>query len=140
MLKLVTLMGVLNLMANEMKRDYYNMAGVECEEIILHLKMDFSTGNAFKYVYRCNNIMPKGNIVEDLKKSIYNLRNSIKYSIGYRSTLGKKYVNLLDESVFSENLWNAIQSILLGWSDPYCSENMFEDAIRYIELELKNGS
>lgn len=127
---------------NNLKKDYYNVCGIECEKVILQTKMNFSVGNSFKYIYRCNTILPKGSIIEDLNKAIYNLENAIKYHTNTYS--GKinadKYINLLDSSAFSENLWNALVAILRGHADAmYMPDTMYELAISLIQEEL-NGA
>lgn len=124
---------------SNMKRSYYNVAGIECEKVILRTKMDFSVGNAFKYIYRCNNVLPKGSFEEDLNKAVYSLENAIKYHTN--KFAGKisvdKYINLLDSSAFSENLWNALVAILKGHADSmYIAEDMYVVAIECIKKEL----
>lgn len=125
-----------------MKRSYYNVAGIECEKVILQTKMDFSIGNAFKYVYRCNNVLPKGSFEEDLLKAIYNLENGIKHHTNtfHGRASANKYINLLDREAFSENLWNALIAILKGHADnTFIAENMYEVAINCIKQELEGA-
>lgn len=127
---------------NNMKRSYYNVAGIECEKVILQIRMDFSVGNAFKYIYRCNNVLPKGSFEEDLNKAIYNLENAIKYHTNTFSGRqnADKYINLLDSSAFSENLWNALLCILRGHADnTYIPETMYTLAIEMIKQELEGA-
>ena len=52
---------------------YMDESGVECIDIIESMK--FSSGNAFKYIYRAG---MKGETIEDLQKSIFYLNHAAK--------------------------------------------------------------
>lgn len=63
-------------MSNNVKHPkHYNVhpSGVECIEITRH--MNFNLGNAFKYIWRCED---KGKKIEDLEKAIFYIEEEIK--------------------------------------------------------------
>ena len=88
-------------------------------------------------------MLAKGSFEEDLNKAIYNLKNAIKYHTNTYSgrMSADKYINLLDSSAFSENLWNTLVCILRGHADnTYIPETMYELAIDLIQQELAGAN
>jgi Protein of unknwon function (DUF3310) len=57
---------------------HYNShpSGIECIEITKH--MNFNLGNAFKYLWRCND---KGKKIEDLEKAKFYIDQEIKLEV-----------------------------------------------------------
>lgn len=53
---------------------HYEGKGMTVIDVILHYKMNFQIGNAFKYVVRCEK---KGKKIEDLNKAIRNIEFEI---------------------------------------------------------------
>jgi hypothetical protein len=119
------------------KIDYYNV-GIECIEVIEALKLNFNAGNAFKYLYRSNNVRPKGDILHDLNKTIYYINRLLNKPAATPSTRATEYILKIHKDLFSENIFKAIECLLKGATEkrleyysPYLS-----DAIKHIELEI----
>lgn len=122
---------------NYEKIDYYNV-GVEAIEVIEALHLQFSCGNAFKYLYRSNNVRPKGEILSDLNKTIYYLRRMLNKPILNIARDADKYLKMLNSSLFEETIYNAICSTLYAGttSDLIMYKQYIEEAILYIEDEI----
>lgn len=122
---------------NYEKIDYYNV-GVEAIEVIEALHLQFSCGNAFKYLYRSNNVRPKGEILSDLNKTIYYLRRMLNKPILNITRDADKYLKMLNSSLFEETIYNAICSTLYAGttSDLIMYKQYIEEAILYIEDEI----
>lgn len=119
------------------KIDYYNV-GIEAIEVIEGLHLLFSCGNAFKYLYRSNNIRPKGEIISDLNKTIYYLKRMANRPRFNNSSNTEAYLKKLDSSMFSEPIYSAICNTLRGGttSDMIMYKSYIEEAIVDIEAEL----
>jgi len=121
------------------KIDYYNV-GIECIDIIEGLNLHFSCGNAFKYLYRSNNIRPKGEVLDDLNKALYYLNRMLNKPRLNSSTKTQKYVEGLDESLFTNPIYDAIKYTLQAGtsSDLESYRYTLYEAIKAIEYELFN--
>lgn len=119
------------------KIDYYNV-GVECIDVIEKLYLHFSCGNAFKYLYRSNNIRPKGEILSDLNKTIYYLNRMMNKPRLNPSNNTIKCIALLDSSMFSPLIYSAIEYTLHAGtsSDMALYRYYIEEAISAIEAEI----
>ena len=122
------------------KLNYYNVSSIECIDIITELNLNFSEGNAFKYLYRSNNVRPKGDILHDLNKSIYylnkmyeNMRKTIKYKDP------EYFMEKLDPSMFSENVFEAMRLTLYSacQTDLTIKQLQIEEAKDLIENEIE---
>ena len=121
------------------KINYYNVSSIECIDIITELNLNFSEGNAFKYLYRSNNVRPKGDVLHDLNKALYYLN---KMSQNTRKTIKYKdpdyYMNNLDSLMFSVNVYCAMREILYSacTTDLVHKQVQIKEAINYIEYEI----
>ncbi len=61
-------------MSNVDHPDHYNQAGVECIDIIEGTDLNFTLGNALKYIWRSKS---KGREIEDLQKAIWYLERDL---------------------------------------------------------------
>lgn len=124
------------------KIDYYNV-GIEAIDVIEKLDMRFCPASAFKYLYRSNNVRPKGDIISDLNKALYYLRRMIPiFKINKKDNIAnaQKYIDLLDSTLFSTAIYDAIRYTLYAST---CSsftvyKNNIEAAMSAIEQELMN--
>ena len=119
------------------KIDYYNV-GVECVDVIEKLHLHFSCGNAFKYLYRSNNIRPKGEILSDLNKAIYYLNRMIGRPRLNPVSGTDKCIALLDPSMFSAPIYSAIERTLHAGTSTDMSlyKYYIEEAISDIKSEI----
>lgn len=115
--------------------NYYNVCTMEAIEVIEALHLQFSCGNALKYLYRSNNIRPKGEVISDLNKTIYYLRRMLNKPRLNVSQDADKYLKMLDSSLFNEQIYNAICNTLYAGttSDIIMYKHYLEEAIAYIE-------
>ena len=60
------------------KPEHYNQHKIECIEFTRY--MDFNTGNAFKYLWRCG---LKDEPKQELRKAIWYLKDSLKHNLDY---------------------------------------------------------
>jgi len=122
---------------NYEKIDYYNV-GVECIDVIEKLHLHFSCGNAFKYLYRSNNIRPKGEILSDLNKAIYYLNRMLGRPRLNAVSGTDKCLSLLDSNMFSAPIYSAIESTLYAGTSTDMSlyKYYIEEAIYDIEAEI----
>lgn len=121
----------------EGKKQYYNVAGIEAYDIMDMTLMYAFESNAFKYLYRCNEVLPKGNRLEDLKKAKHYVLKMIENPKHLRIDNGERILAVLDRSVFSTNIYDAICEIITavaiaGSNYIHCSEN----ALEYIQREI----
>lgn len=121
----------------EGKKAYYNVAGVEAYDIMDATLMYAFESNAFKYLYRCNNVLPKGDRLEDLKKAKHYLLKMIESPKHIRVNNGERFIKLLDGNVFDFNIFSAICEILTavaiaGSNYQECTNN----AIAYVQEEI----
>ncbi|MCP3899133.1 MAG: DUF3310 domain-containing protein [Desulfobacteraceae bacterium] len=119
------------------KIDYYNV-GIECIEVIEALHLHFSAGNAFKYLYRSNNVRPKGEVLHDLNKTIYYLNRMLHKPRLNADSNTLKYIKLIDQEMFSCRIFSAIENTLqAGTSSNLNSYRLYiQDAILDIETEI----
>lgn len=108
--------------------DYYNIAGMEAIDVIEILEMTFSEGSAFKYLYRCNSILPKGEVIKDLNKTIYYLERCLARRARFIKTNRAKYcLEQINPQVFDEDIYAAIFEIIEGVG---ASEVDYETSLR----------
>src|SRR5699024_6602038 len=88
---------------------YMDESGVECIDIIEYMK--FSSGNAFKYIYRAGK---KYETIQDLEKAIFYLNHAAKK--GEINTLPFHVKELVDRVAETrhEYIGDAMQSIYYG--------------------------
>ena len=96
----------------ENSMEYYDIAGVEAIVVIEALDMNFSEGNAFKYLYRCNNILPKGKTIDDLRKVKYYLTRLLNNPQIARSIWGNRYKARINSGVYDAEIYQAMGHIL----------------------------
>lgn len=104
---------------------YMDESGVECIDIIEYMK--FSSGNAFKYIYRAGK---KGETVEDLNKSIFYLNHAAKK--GEINTLPFHVKDLVNKVADTRHKYiaNAMQSIYYGeWNQAIVYINAYIDVV-----------
>lgn len=119
-------------------KEYYTVAGVEAEDVIDGMDMWHREGAPTKYLFRNNNIFPKGDKNEDLKKALHYLHNCIKnVSKIPRDNNSLYFITRIDSSVFNDNIYFAISEMLYAIGKP---ESEYIDSInkviKYIEAEL----
>jgi len=119
------------------KKDYYNIAGVEAEIVMDHTLMYAFESNAFKYLYRCNSVLPKGHIYEDLVKTEYYLIKMLQSPKSIRINNGDRFISMLNKDVFTNDIYAAICEIITavaiaGSNYEYCIKN----ALEYTRNEL----
>lgn len=98
----------------EGKKEYYNVAGIEAYDIMDATLMYAFESNAFKYLYRCNEVLPKGDRLGDLKKAEHYLIKMLENPKHIRVNNGERFIKLLNPSVFSNDIYNAICEIITG--------------------------
>lgn len=120
------------------KVNYYNVCRLEAIEMIEALHLQFSCGNSLKYLYRSNNVRPKGEVVSDLNKTLYYLRRMLNKPILNITRDADKYIKMLDSSLFKESVYNAICNTLYAGttSDLVLYKHYIEEAIAYTEDAL----
>lgn len=121
----------------EGKRDYYNIAGVEAEDIMDATLMYAFESNAFKYLYRCNNVIPKGDVLGDLLKAKYYLIKMLESPKHIRINNGERFIQLLDSTVFNNHIYEAICEIITAVS--VAGSNYIlstRNALEYVENEI----
>lgn len=119
------------------KRLYYDAAGIEAIVVIENLNMNFNEGNAFKYLYRCNNNMPKGEVLEDLKKARYYLNRLIRKPSTNKSIWGNKYIAMIREDVFNPLIYKSICCLIdaVGGKNT-CYISLLYSSMEYLEDEI----
>ncbi len=121
----------------EGKRDYYNVAGIEAYDIMDATLMYMFEASAFKYLYRCNNVIPKGNILGDLKKAKHYLLKMLESPKHIRVNNGERYLSLLDPNVFTPNIYEAICEIIVAVAVAGSNyEISVKNALEYIDNEI----
>jgi hypothetical protein len=121
-------------------RSYYNLGGYEAINFIEQLNMSFNEGNVFKYLYRCNNLNPKGPVKEDLEKALYYAKRAMQHTATvemYRKPTYKLYyVDNLNKDAFSENIFFALISLIEAICEPNLYEDSITSVIQFILAEL----
>lgn len=94
-------------------RSYYDVAGISAEEVIDGLNLLHREGAAVKYLFRCNKVMPKGEVVEDLKKCRHYLSRCKEYSPpSLRGNRPEYYIQKINADVFDEDIYNALIEVI----------------------------
>lgn len=108
---------------------YMDASGVECIDIIEHMK--FSSGNAFKYIYRAG---MKGETVEDLNKSVFYLNHAAKkLEVNTMPLHVKELVNRV-AATRHEYIAEAMQAIYYGeWNQAIVYINSYADVLSRLE-------
>jgi len=122
----------------EGKKQYYNVAGIEAYDIMDITLMYAFESNAFKYLYRCNEVLPKGNRLEDLKKAKHYILKMIESPKHIRINNGERVLAMLDSRVFTNDIYAAISEIITavaiaGSNYIHCAENALEHIQREID-------
>ena len=123
----------------EGKKAYYNVAGVEAYDIMDATLMYAFECNAFKYLYRCNNVLPKGSTLDDLIKAKHYVLKMIESPKHIRVNNGERFITLLNKDVFNANIYDAICEIITGVAIAgsnyhICAQNALEHIQHEIEL------
>ena len=118
--------------------NYYNVCTIEAIEVIEALQLHFSCGNSFKYLYRSNNIRPKGDIISDLNKALYYLRRMLHKPMLNSNSNTDYYLKQLDNTLFSERIYLAIENTLYAGTcyDMLMYKTCVQEAILCIEAEI----
>lgn len=122
----------------EGKKEYYNVAGVEAYDIMDATLMYAFESNAFKYLYRCNEVLSKGDRPGDLKKAKHYLLKMLESPKHIRINNGERFIKLLDESVFSYYIYDAICELITavaiaGSNYEVCTRNALESVQNEID-------
>ena len=108
---------------------YMDESGVECIDIIEHMK--FSSGNAFKYIYRAG---MKGETTEDLNKSIFYLNHAAKKNETNTLPFNVKELVQRVADTRHEYIGDAMQAIYYGeWNQAIVYINSYIDFISRID-------
>lgn len=108
---------------------YMDESGVECIDIIESMK--FSSGNAFKYIYRAGK---KGETVEDLQKSIFYLNHAAKKNEFNTMPLNIKELVERVAVTRHEYIGEAMRSIYYGeWNQAIVYINSYMDVLSRID-------
>jgi hypothetical protein len=121
-------------------RSYYNLGGYEAIDFIEQLDMSFNEGNVLKYLYRCNNLNPKGSIKEDLEKALYYAKRAFQHtgtnSLSRKPTYKLYYIDNLSKEAFSKNIYYALVSLIEAICVPHIYEDRITSVIQFILAEL----
>lgn len=117
-------------------KDYYNVAGVSAEDVIDGLNMLHREGAALKYLFRCNNILVKGDIKEDLKKCRHYLSRCLLHKNIIRDYSASYWIENINPNVFSDNIYNAIVNIIEAAASPGPYEKYIKEALENVTSEL----
>lgn len=126
----------------ENSKDYYNVAGVEAIQVITKTRMSFCEGNAFKYLYRCNNINPKGSKVEDLKKARYYIQYILNDPIrSLHDYNGERYIGMINQEIYDTDIYEAMCEIIIAVSVPGSDYvNSFTNALEYLNNAINRNT
>lgn len=104
-------------------RTYYDISGVSAEDVIDGMNMLHREGAAAKYLFRCNNVSPKGEIKEDLKKCRHYLSRCLKYKDNgiVRDYSASYWISKIDQSVFDVDIYNALFELIMAVGEPGAS-------------------
>jgi hypothetical protein len=121
-------------------RSYYNLGGYEAIDFIEQLDMSFNEGNVFKYLYRCNNLNPKGSIREDLEKALFYAKRAFNHTgisgFGRRPTYKLYFLDNLNKEAFNKNIYFALVSLIEAICDRSIYEDRITSVIQFILAEL----
>ena len=96
-------------------RNYYSVAGISAEDVIDGMNMLHREGAALKYLFRCNNVLAKGERLEDLKKCRHYLSRCLQHTPPpFRENNADFYIPSINPSVFNSNIYDAICEIIYG--------------------------
>ena len=120
-------------------RSYYSVAGIEAEEVIDGMNMLHREGAAVKYLFRCNNILPKGEVLEDLKKCRHYISRCLQFSPPpFRENNAAFYIDRINIDAFSPEIYNALYEILSGVGDATANyQECMESALDFINDALE---
>ena len=91
---------------------HYTHGGKECIDWIESLKLGYSDGNAFKYLYRHNY---KGKPIEDLKKAVWYMTRYSKRLESY-GFIRREWFKLRSVNI-QNKIWDLSESLKLsGWA------------------------
>jgi len=93
-------------------RSYYDVSGVSAEDVIDGLNLLHREGAAVKYLFRCNKVMPKGEMAEDLRKCRHYISRCKKYPVPLRSNNSDYFIQKINPDVFDEDIFNALVEML----------------------------
>ena len=121
-------------------RSYYNLGGYQAIDFIEQLDMTFNEGNVFKYLYRCNNLNPKGSIKEDLEKALFYAKRALIHrgssNLWRKAVFKLYYVENLNKDAFSEFIFFALISLIEAICEPNLYEDSITSTIQFIQNEL----
>ena len=94
-------------------RSYYDVAGISAEEVIDGLNLLHREGAAVKYLFRCNKVMPKGEVIEDLRKCRHYISRCKAFTPpSLRGNNPEYFIEKINPDVFEEDIYNALVEIL----------------------------
>lgn len=120
-------------------RDYYAISGVTAEDVIDGMNMLHREGAAIKYLFRCNKILPKGSIEEDLKKCRHYISRCLTYKVQIIRDYNAGYwLCKINPDVFSNDIYNAIYEIINAIGYPGSDyEECFTKALEYVNNAIE---
>ena len=119
-------------------RDYYDISGVSAEEVIDGLNMLHREGAATKYLFRCNNVMPKGNIAEDLRKCRHYLERCLQYPAPIRNNTASYWISKINPEVFDIDIYSALFEIITAVGELGANyQGSINNAIDYVNNAIK---
>lgn len=119
------------------KRNYYNVCGIEAEVVIDGMNMLHREGAAAKYLFRCNKIMPKGEIKDDLRKTRHYLSRCLEYNSIVRDFTAEYWLDQINEEAFDNDIYLALCELIKAVGDPYIPyHERIELAIDYVNNAL----
>ena len=120
------------------KRNYYNVCGIEAEEVIDGMNMLHREGAAAKYLFRCNKIMPKGEIRNDLKKTRHYLSRCLEYERTVRDYTADYWIGMINQEAFNSDIYAALFELIHAIGDPLSSyRERINNAILYINNAIE---
>lgn len=121
-------------------RSYYNLGGYQAIDFIEQLDMSFNEGNVFKYLYRCNNLNPKGSVKEDLEKALFYAKRAFNHtgisSFSRKATYKLYFIDNLYKEAFTENIYFALVSLIEAICEPSIYEDRITSVVQFIQEEL----
>lgn len=94
------------------ERSYYDICGISAEDVIDGLNLVYREGAAVKYLFRCNKVMPKGEMGENLRKCRHYISRCKKNPVPLRSKNADYFIQKINPDVFDEDIFNALIEIL----------------------------
>lgn len=120
------------------KRNYYNVCGIEAEVVIDGMNMLHREGAAAKYLFRCNKIMPKGEIRSDLKKTRHYLSRCLEYEPIVRDYTADYWLDQINQEAFDNEIYLALYELIRAVGDPLIPyKERIEFAIEYVTNALE---